>query len=146
MGAPHNSSCAICLDDFQRGEELRLLPCEHAYHRHCIDPWLAKQSELCPMCKQSIFMDTRNGAQLNGRACSLSLLTLFCCHTSSFAGNGGGADGDGNDGLVEEDVDVNVDVDGAGDEDGGQVIVLDSAQDELVRIDTDSEHSDLEEN
>merc|ERR1712087_305120 len=100
--APHNSSCAVCLDDFQRGEELRLLPCEHAYHRHCIDPWLAKQSELCPMCKQSIFMDARNGngAQRNGRACSLSLLTLCCCHTLSFAWNGGhghgaGADVDG---------------------------------------------------
>ncbi|RUS18527.1 hypothetical protein BC937DRAFT_88654 [Endogone sp. FLAS-F59071] len=33
-----NHSCPICLDDFVDGEtEVRVLPCSHVYHVHCID-------------------------------------------------------------------------------------------------------------
>jgi uncharacterized Zn finger protein (UPF0148 family) len=44
-------TCPICLDDFESGEELRLLPCQHRYHTTCIDQWLLDISPLCPMCK-----------------------------------------------------------------------------------------------
>ena len=80
---PHNDSCAICLDDFRENEELRLLPCHHAFHRHCVDPWLLKQSELCPMCKQSIFDyddDDDGGKKENEDAngCIAKLLKVCC--------------------------------------------------------------------
>ncbi|CAI2178505.1 16157_t:CDS:2 [Funneliformis geosporum] len=41
-------TCPICLDDFESGVELRILPC---HHQICIDPWLLDISPLCPMCK-----------------------------------------------------------------------------------------------
>ncbi|CAG8659282.1 12873_t:CDS:2 [Acaulospora morrowiae] len=44
-------TCPICLGDFLPGEELRILPCNHQYHRVCIDPWLLDISSLCPVCK-----------------------------------------------------------------------------------------------
>merc|ERR1719401_120073 len=45
--------CSVCLEQFQEGEELRLLPCFHKYHRACIDQWF-QNSPACPMCKRSI--------------------------------------------------------------------------------------------
>ena len=43
--------CAICVDDFKDGDMLRILPCEHAFHRECIDEWLVNHSAVCPLCK-----------------------------------------------------------------------------------------------
>lgn len=46
-------SCSICLEVFQTGEQLRILPCLHKYHQSCIDSWLAR-SPACPVCKYEI--------------------------------------------------------------------------------------------
>ncbi|KAL7502894.1 hypothetical protein ACHAWX_000549 [Stephanocyclus meneghinianus] len=35
-----NDSCCICLNDFERGEIIRVLPsCHHEFHKCCIDKW-----------------------------------------------------------------------------------------------------------
>ena len=50
--------CAICLDPFADGDELRTLNCCHCYHRRCIDLWLlgcmsdeATVTNNCPQCR-----------------------------------------------------------------------------------------------
>ena len=49
------STCAVCLDDFEGGQtRVRELPCYHAFHPECIDPFLATRSSLCPLCKRSV--------------------------------------------------------------------------------------------
>ncbi|KAL6205429.1 PREDICTED: E3 ubiquitin-protein ligase ATL6-like [Fragaria vesca subsp. vesca] len=43
--------CAICISEFSPEEMLRLLPnCNHAFHAHCIDIWLASH-RTCPICR-----------------------------------------------------------------------------------------------
>jgi hypothetical protein len=42
-------SCSVCTDDFVESEKVRILPCGHIYHQHCIDPWLLERSGTCPM-------------------------------------------------------------------------------------------------
>lgn len=46
-------ACAICLGDYETGEDLRELPCVHYFHTQCVDKWLGK-NDVCPMCKQKI--------------------------------------------------------------------------------------------
>lgn len=45
-------TCPICLDDYQEGAELRILPCKHEFHTQCIDQWLTTRKRLCPLCKK----------------------------------------------------------------------------------------------
>lgn len=44
-----NNMCPICTDDFVKGQDIRLLPCNHQFHPECIDPWLVNVSGTCPL-------------------------------------------------------------------------------------------------
>jgi hypothetical protein len=51
--------CVICLEHFQTGERLRVLPCRHSFHVGCIDRWLSGSHSFddcyttgCPTCKK----------------------------------------------------------------------------------------------
>ncbi|XP_063154878.1 E3 ubiquitin-protein ligase RNF43 isoform X2 [Candoia aspera] len=45
--------CAICLEEFCEGQELRIITCSHEFHRQCVDPWL-QQHQTCPLCMFNI--------------------------------------------------------------------------------------------
>jgi RING-like zinc finger len=62
--------CAICLEDFAKGDNVRVLPCEHIFHVEEIDDWLINRKKLvnhltitpydahsapqCPVCKADV--------------------------------------------------------------------------------------------
>lgn len=41
--------CTICTEEFEPGQDVRLLPCNHKFHPACIDPWLLNVSGTCPL-------------------------------------------------------------------------------------------------
>jgi hypothetical protein len=47
------AECSICTDNFNSGDLLISLPCEHEYHSACIESWL-KLNATCPICRYTI--------------------------------------------------------------------------------------------
>lgn len=43
--AVDGEECAVCLEVFHLGDEVRTTPCHHAFHPHCIDNWLRRQHQ-----------------------------------------------------------------------------------------------------
>ncbi|KAI9700774.1 MAG: hypothetical protein M1836_002143 [Candelina mexicana] len=56
--------CSICTEDFVKGENIRLLPCNHKFHPVCIDPWLLNVSGTCPLCRVDLRPAATNPADL----------------------------------------------------------------------------------
>jgi len=49
------TSCSICIDDYEQGENLILLPeCGHFFHPQCITPWLKDKKGSCPLCQTMV--------------------------------------------------------------------------------------------
>jgi len=49
----NQTTCPVCLCEFEKGEKLKSLPCVHYYHEECIDRWLMV-GHACPVCKDSV--------------------------------------------------------------------------------------------
>ncbi|KAF6994415.1 hypothetical protein CFC21_011121 [Triticum aestivum] len=47
----HSGGCCVCISRFRDGEDIRSLPCGHAFHRQCVDRWLALCRRTCPLCR-----------------------------------------------------------------------------------------------
>ena len=61
MSTEDRPSCAICLDLFEDGDEIRVLDCDHCFHRRCIDTWLlgtlsdeSTYTSVCPTCRRTV--------------------------------------------------------------------------------------------
>ncbi|GAV72272.1 zf-RING_2 domain-containing protein/zf-RING_3 domain-containing protein, partial [Cephalotus follicularis] len=50
------NQCAVCKDAFERGNEVKQMPCKHIYHEECILPWLEMHNS-CPVCRYELPTD-----------------------------------------------------------------------------------------
>ncbi|KAH5037947.1 hypothetical protein HBI74_036000 [Parastagonospora nodorum] len=57
-----NLGCSICTEDFEKGQDLRVLPCDHKFHPECVDPWLLNVSGTCPLCRVDLRPVTSNSS------------------------------------------------------------------------------------
>lgn len=57
-GPASQETCAICLEDYVEGDQLRVLPCQHVFHCLCVDPWLLSSRRVCPVCKRRLVSAT----------------------------------------------------------------------------------------
>ncbi|KAH7863209.1 hypothetical protein Vadar_014756 [Vaccinium darrowii] len=69
-------SCAVCLYEFDGGEEIRQLPnCCHIFHRSCLDRWMDHDQQTCPLCRTRFVDDLMDG--LNERLWAASGVSDF---------------------------------------------------------------------
>lgn len=90
-----NDVCVICLEQFVQGDRLRVLPCHHAFHVKCIDPWLSGSHSFancytagCPTCKKhpvSSFGSTMLDGAVEHQHCVSSNNNITTAKSSSAA-------------------------------------------------------------
>jgi hypothetical protein len=56
--------CSICQEEYEVGDEVRDLPCEHYFHSACIDRWLYIQKK-CPLCRHDITAEVPSRPEQN---------------------------------------------------------------------------------
>ncbi|KAK7407625.1 hypothetical protein VNO78_09582 [Psophocarpus tetragonolobus] len=75
-GSEEHVDCAVCLSKIGEGDEvIRVMRCEHVFHRGCLERWVGFKNATCPLCRR-IFLGparpiTSSGAEV--------LLFQFCC-------------------------------------------------------------------
>nr|KAG5699862.1 hypothetical protein BaRGS_034636 [Batillaria attramentaria] len=47
--ASEGEECAVCMEQYEVGQNRKFLPCGHAFHVQCIDMWLNNSSQNCPL-------------------------------------------------------------------------------------------------
>eukprot|EP00465_Bigelowiella_longifila_P007336 CAMPEP_0185255678 /NCGR_PEP_ID=MMETSP1359-20130426/4756_1 /TAXON_ID=552665 /ORGANISM="Bigelowiella longifila, Strain CCMP242" /LENGTH=325 /DNA_ID=CAMNT_0027839795 /DNA_START=377 /DNA_END=1354 /DNA_ORIENTATION=+ len=106
-----NSTCVICLEDFESGESIKVLPCKHGFHTQCIMPWFERSGD-CPICKKGYDQYTSSFARrFSDRArdwfVSLQAISRRYARVQNLEGHGDNeGNGDGNllnRDLVDED-------------------------------------------
>ncbi|KAF9102329.1 hypothetical protein BGX29_004707 [Mortierella sp. GBA35] len=83
--------CAICLEEYEVGDQLRELPCKHFFHSQCIDPWFKDVHGICPVCKRDyseagkVTPNSRRQASTNQRLEHASNVASFLAPLAMFA-------------------------------------------------------------
>ena len=65
---PKAEECAVCLGEFEQGDQLRRMRCGHFFHCACIDEWLIGKGRAraassgahlptCPLCKAPVLTE-----------------------------------------------------------------------------------------
>lgn len=50
------NQCAVCQDEFEKGSQVKQMPCKHVYHDECLLPWLQLHNS-CPVCRYELPTD-----------------------------------------------------------------------------------------
>ncbi|KAK4431808.1 Receptor homology region, transmembrane domain- and RING domain-containing protein 4 [Sesamum alatum] len=57
--------CYICLAEYEEGDKIRVLPCQHEYHMACVDKWLKEIHGVCPLCRGDVREGFSEGSTSN---------------------------------------------------------------------------------
>ena len=67
------TECAICLSDFEPGDEITALPCGHYFHlAGCVREWLRNHARTCPTCRADICVNASKPHGLEPQATNIA--------------------------------------------------------------------------
>ncbi|XP_061353614.1 E3 ubiquitin-protein ligase RHA2A-like [Gastrolobium bilobum] len=70
-----DDDCVVCQTTFKYGDQVRMLPCRHVFHRRCFDGWLHHYKFNCPLCRSPLLSEER--VALAERRVGRELLSWF---------------------------------------------------------------------
>ncbi|GAV73900.1 zf-RING_2 domain-containing protein [Cephalotus follicularis] len=70
-GRDNIEQCYICLAEYEDGEKIRVLPCNHEYHMSCVDKWLKEIHGVCPLCRGDVRKSATECSVINSEIHSL---------------------------------------------------------------------------
>ena len=50
----NEKDCNICIECFNKGDNIVKLNCKHEFHKDCIKKWLCNNSTKCPVCRVEV--------------------------------------------------------------------------------------------
>ena len=50
-GIGDEERCSICLEKYKSDDDTRSLSCDHKFHHECVEEWLKKHDNKCPVCR-----------------------------------------------------------------------------------------------
>ncbi|KAG5077511.1 hypothetical protein JHK82_056206 [Glycine max] len=77
-GGHDHHPCVVCQATFEDGDQVRMLPCRHVFHRRCFDGWLHHYKFNCPLCRSPLFSDER--VAVTERRLGQQLISWFSLH------------------------------------------------------------------
>ncbi|KAF3528601.1 hypothetical protein DY000_02042297 [Brassica cretica] len=121
------NQCAVCMDEFEDGRDVKQMPCKHVFHQDCLMPWLELHNS-CPVCRYELPTDDpdyesrgqrqgQGGQMMSGggqgsvegqqtaRRFSIQLPLRFRSQDGSGSGSGAGGGGGSNLETRQEDLD-----------------------------------------
>lgn len=67
------TECAICLCEFEAGDEITALPCGHVFHlTGCVREWLRNHARTCPTCRADICAPSCASDDVNSHSATLA--------------------------------------------------------------------------
>ncbi|KAL4586535.1 hypothetical protein LXL04_011171 [Taraxacum kok-saghyz] len=51
MSSDESVECAVCLSKIDEDDEIRLLRCDHLFHKGCLDRCVEYKHTTCPLCR-----------------------------------------------------------------------------------------------
>ncbi|KAI9346482.1 hypothetical protein BDR26DRAFT_855658 [Obelidium mucronatum] len=57
------SACVICLTNYEDGDGIKKLSCQHHFHVECVDEWL-RLNKTCPLCKMACITTTTTAGSM----------------------------------------------------------------------------------
>lgn len=68
-----DTECAICLSEFEPGDEITMLPCGHYFHfTGCVREWLGNHARTCPTCRADICTNTASSDGLASQSATIA--------------------------------------------------------------------------
>jgi hypothetical protein len=66
-GGAEERECVVCQEELGDGKVLKRMPCGHVFHGECVETWLRRHANNCPICRRALEEEGEPGREGEGR-------------------------------------------------------------------------------